>query len=69
MEISERIQAVKEAIELVEQAKELLEAAVEYSGCRAHYEAYEGYGIEQLLGNGNPHEYSLFQLQEDIKED
>tara|TARA_R110000772_G_C13310310_1_gene440388 strand:- start:48688 stop:48945 length:258 start_codon:yes stop_codon:yes gene_type:complete len=68
MKIAEQIQSVKEAIALVEEAKQLLEEAVEYSSCRAHYEGYEGYGIEQLLGNGNPHDYSLFKLMDDMKE-
>ena len=69
MEKEERIANVREAIALSGQAVELLDEAVEGSGHYNHYDAYGKYGIEDLLGNGNRFNTSLFDLIDMLNED
>jgi len=54
--------AIQEAIELVEQAQALVDGVLEDTGTGVHYMAYGRYGFDQLLGNGNPHDYGLPSL-------
>lgn len=55
-------EAIQEAIALVAEAQALVDEALEDTGTGAHYKAYGRYGFDQLLGNGNPHDYGLPSL-------
>ena len=61
----ERKELLLEALELVQQAQEMVDEAVSGTDKEAHYEAYGRYGFDQLLGNGNPYDFSLESLLED----
>ena len=65
----ENINSIKEAIELIEEAMGLVDEAVSESSSKRHYESYGKYGFDQLLGNGNPYDSSLFNLIEEIEEE
>ena len=63
----EKIDALQEAILLVEEASQLVDSAMDDSSGKNHYEAYGKYGFNQLLGNGNPYDNSLFTLIEELE--
>ena len=63
----EKIDAIQQAILLVEEASQLVDSAMDYSSGKSHYEAYGKYGFNQLLGNGNPYDNSLFTLIEELE--
>ena len=78
MKKSERISLIEEAIEKIQEAETLIderaaradvpetEEALTGTNLTSHYEGYNKYGINQLLGNGNPYDSSLFTLQEEL---
>lgn len=66
MTTQEKIEAISEAIELIEQAQQLVNEAVNGTDNEANYQAYGKYGFDQLLGNGNPYDSSLFTLIEEL---
>ena len=68
-QIHEKIDAINEAISLIEEAQQLVDDAIADTGNKANYEAYGKYGFDQLLGNGNPYDSSLFSLIEDLEQD
>ena len=63
----EKIDAIRQAVRLVEEACELVDGAMEGSNDKNHYEAYGKYGFNQLLGDGNPYDNSLFTLIENLE--
>lgn len=67
--VSERIELIEQAIALIEEASELLDEAVKGTSQESHYKAYGKYGIDDLLGNGNPYNTSLEQLKSNIEEE
>ena len=62
----EAILAVQEAQELIIEAQNLVNEAIEYSILKHHFDAYGGYGFDQLLGNGNPHDSSLQTIIDEL---
>ena len=60
----DKIDTLKAAIQLVEEANQMVEDVVSN---KAHYEAYGKYGFDQLLGNGNPYDDSLFTLLKELE--
>jgi hypothetical protein len=56
------IELLKEALQKLQDLKGDIEHALDYNPQRDHYRAYGGYGIEQLLGNGNPYDGSIHTL-------
>ena len=71
----EKIDAIRQAVHLVEEACQLVDSVMEDqiflsdAVDKSHYEAYGKYGFNQLLGNGNPYDNSLFTLIEELEED
>ena len=53
---------IERAINMVDQAKSIVDQAVYGTDMEAHFDAYGGYGFDQLLGNGNPYDRSLRDL-------
>ena len=53
---------IERAIEMVDQARSIVDQAVYGTYAEAHFDAYGGYGFDQLLGNGNPYDRSLRDL-------
>ena len=62
MDRQEFIDEIERAIEMVDQARHIVDMAVEDMNIRHNYEAYGRYGFDQLLGNGNQYDSSLFSL-------
>ncbi len=69
MDKQEFIDEIEKAIEIVEEAKHIVDSAVEGTSIQANYEAYGGYGFDQLLGSGNPYDSSLYSLIDKYKEE
>ena len=65
----EKINSIREAIDLIEQAMCLVDEAVSDSPSKREYESYGRYGFDQLLGNGNPYDNSLFTLIDEIEKE
>ena len=63
----DRIVLIEEAMDLIREAQEKVDEAVRGTEHEAHYEVYGRYGLDQLLGNGNPYDGSLPKLMEWIK--
>lgn len=59
----EKIEALEQALELIEQAQDLVDSVM---GDDAHYLSYGRYGFDQLMGNGNPYDYSIPKLIDEI---
>lgn len=55
-------QAIAEAITLIEEAQDLVQQAIRGTNYESHFEAYGRYGFNQLLGNGNPYDSSLYEI-------
>ncbi len=53
---------IQEAIDLIEEAQDLVRSAINGTDKQSHFDAYGGYGFDQLLGNGNPYDSSLSGL-------
>ena len=68
MDRQEYIDEINKAIEMVEEAKYMVDMAVQDMNIRYNYEAYGRYGFDQLLGNGNPYDSSLFSLIDKTEE-
>ncbi len=66
MKKEEKIEAIQNAIGLIEEAEQLVDDAVSDMNVQSHYESYGKYGFNQLLGNGNPYDSSLFTLLEEL---
>ncbi len=62
MDRTERMEIIEAAITLVEEAMDMVNVAVEDTVGENHYKAYGKYGFDNLLGNGNPYDYSLNDL-------
>tara|TARA_R110000824_G_scaffold244238_1_gene432978 strand:- start:410 stop:691 length:282 start_codon:yes stop_codon:yes gene_type:complete len=62
----EKLNAINKAQELIYQAQELLDDAVNDTEQKAEYEAYGRYGIDQLLGNGNPYDKGIQNLIDEL---
>lgn len=65
------IQHLKDAIDHIEQANQLIQEVFEFKPAqhfKYEFEAYGRYGLDQLLGNGNPNDRSLFDLLNELKE-
>jgi len=65
--IMTRNDKIVEAIQLVQEARELVKDALAGSGDLANFEAYGSYGMDSLLGEGNPYDASLHSLLEIAK--
>jgi len=50
------------AEDLLIEALQLCEEVAEDSGNMSHFNAYGKYGFDQLLGNGNKYDSSIFDL-------
>jgi len=53
---------IQEAKQLIEEAMQLCQEVAEENNISEHFEAYERYGFDQLLGMGNPYNNSIFNL-------
>ena len=62
----ERLQAV---IENLEEMQGQLDDIIGGTSMENHFKAYGRYGLNQLLGNGNPYDNSLFTLIENEEAD
>lgn len=69
MKNSERQELIEQAQELIIEAAQLLDQAVKGTSNEANFNAYGKYGINQLLGNGNPYDNSLDTLLEAFEEE
>ena len=64
----EKIDAIRQAVHLVEEACQLVDSTMDDQAYdEGQYEAYGKYGFNQLLGNGNPYDGSLFTLIEKLE--
>ena len=66
-EHEEKISIIENAIFGIESIMTEVDGAISGTSQQAHYEAYGKYGFNQLLGNGNPYDNSLFTLIEELK--
>jgi hypothetical protein len=62
----EKREMIFEAMGLIEAAKELLDEAVRGTEIEANYKAYGRYGIDQLLGDGNPYDSDIQSILDSI---
>ena len=53
---------INKAEELILEALELCSQVAKENNCENHFNAYGKYGFDQLLGNGNPYDNSIFNL-------
>ena len=60
---------IERAIEMVDQARSIVDRVVYGTYAEAHFDAYGGYGFDQLLGNGNPYDSSLQSLIDKPEDD
>ena len=56
---------IKMAIQMIEEASEIIKNEVEGTNKEISFKAFGCFGLDQALGNGNPHDDSLFDLLED----
>ena len=63
------IVAIKNAIIKVEEAKELVNEVIGDTNLESHYEGYGKYGFDQLLGDGNRYDFSLYDLIKEIEDE
>ena len=68
MTTRERIIQLGEAIELIQEARDLVDEALNDTKAESHYKAYNKYGMNQLLGNGNPYDISLYELKQEFED-
>ena len=68
-DISEIIEILQEAIDKVVEAREMVDDVILGTSLGDHYEAYGKYGFDQLLGNGNPYDSSLYDLIKQLEEE
>jgi len=65
----EFIDEIERAIEMVDQARYIVDMAMIGRTMESNYEAYGKYGFDQLLGTGNPYDYSLQTLIDKYKDE
>lgn len=53
---------IEEAKQLIIEAMQLCQEVAEENNMNSNFEAYGKYGFDQLLGNGNPYDNSIFNL-------
>lgn len=66
-ENEKKIRELRLAIGLVEDVITLVDETLQGTGLEDDFRAYGRYGLDDLLGNGNPHNPSLFDLISDFK--
>jgi hypothetical protein len=59
-----RYENIQQAIEMIEEAKAIIEDSIRGTDEWNHFQAYQAYGLDQALGNGNRYDSSLFDLLE-----
>ena len=69
MDKQERIWKVEEALNKLEEVEALLDEALEGTEHYAHYEAYGKYGINDLKGEGNRFNTSLYDVIDMLRDD
>jgi len=69
MDKQEFIDEIERAIEMVDQARYIVDTAMIGRAMESNYEAYGKYGFDQLLGTGNPYDYSLQTLIDKYKDE
>jgi len=62
-----RLDKLHKAAQLVAQAQEEIDCALRGTDLVCGFEAYGRYGIDQLLGNGNPYDKSVYSLMDAIQ--
>jgi len=60
MENESKIEILNQALDLIQEAQCLVDGVMEDSYNKSHYESYGKYGFDQLLGNGNPYDSSIY---------
>ena len=65
----EKLSVLNEAIQLVGEACQMVDDVMSDSPNKNHYEAYGKYGFNQLLGDGNPYDSSLYSILEEMEKD
>ena len=69
MNNQERLEIIEEAMDMIMEAQNLVDAAVDDTNIKSNYTAYGKYGFNQLLGNGNPYDSSLYSLIKEFDDD
>lgn len=62
------IDELNQALQMLEELQNKIDCALQYNEDECHYKAYGRYGIDQLLGNGNPYDGSIPKLIERAQE-
>tara|TARA_R110002050_G_scaffold160718_1_gene290126 strand:+ start:20256 stop:20477 length:222 start_codon:yes stop_codon:yes gene_type:complete len=65
--IIERIEQLENAQQMIYEAQTIIDEQVEGMSAEQHYKAYGRYGIDQLMGNGNPYDSSIQSLIEELQ--
>ena len=60
---------IERAIEMIDQARHIVDMTMIGRTMESNYKAYGRYGFDQLLGNGNPYDYSLQTLIDKYKDE
>jgi hypothetical protein len=64
-----KIEILHQALDLIQEAQCLVDGVMEDSYNKSHYESYGKYGFDQLLGNGNPYDSSIYTVIEDLEKE
>ena len=64
--ITQKIHQLEQAQELIIEAQTIIDEATEGMSAECHYKAYGRYGIDQLMGNGNPYDSSIQTLIDEL---
>ena len=68
MELQELKNQLQNAIDQVAEAKDQVEEVMEQALMHtAHFQAYGKYGFDELLGNGNPYDSSLYSIMDKLE--
>lgn len=68
MDLQELKNQLQNAIDLVAEAQDHVEEVMEQAGIStAHFKAYGKYGFNELLGNGNPYDSSLWTIMDELE--
>ena len=65
--IIEKISQLEQAQELIIEAQTIIDEATDGMSAECHYKAYGRYGIDQLMGNGNPYDSSIQSLIDELQ--
>jgi len=68
-EISEKINQLEYALEKIYEAQTIIDEVVASTEHESHYEAYGRYGLDQLQGNGNPYDSSIYSIIDSLSEE